>query len=441
MISFKYRGIIPVLNKKRRPDMAKIKRKSRRSKEEMLRLVLAEEVLNREAVPNGRLLMIQQLIPLGLEAVKEELQAEVTRLVGGQSYERTGNELSRWGSNPGSVALGGQRVSVEVPRVRDVESGKEIPLESYQELKKSEGFDERVFSQLINGLSAGKYEQASELVPETFGIKKSSVSRSFKRSSEKKLRELLERDLSDLDIIAIFIDGKYLGDTNIMIALGITMEGEKIPLGFIEAGTENGSVCKDFIQSMESRGLNTDNEILFIIDGSKGLASGIKKVLGNKAIIQRCQWHKRENVVSYLPKKHQATFRRKLQAAYEAPTYKAAKKKLQSIRKELKLLNESAVSSLDEGLEETLTLHRLGVFKQLGRSFKTTNCIENINRQVDAYLKRVCRWHNSNQRRRWIASSLLEIAPKLNKVNGYKSLPLLREKMKNVDATELRNVA
>lgn len=420
--------------------MKKTKQRTKISKKKMLRLVKADAVLSQEPVPNSRLLMIQQLIPLGLAAVQEELQAEVARLVGGQSHERTGSSVRRWGSNPGSVVLGGQKLAVEVPRVRDLACGKEVPLESYWELKKKSGFDDRVFSQLINGLSAGKYERAAELVPETFGISKGSVSRSFKRSSEKQLRELLERDLIDLDIIAIFIDGKHLGDTNIVIALGITMQGEKIPLGFIETGTENSSVCKDFIQMLQSRGLNTDNEILFIIDGSKGIASGIKTVLGNKALIQRCQWHKRENIVSYLPKKHQADFRRRLQAAYEMPTYKAAKQKLLRIRKELMLINESAANSLDEGLEETLTLHRLGVFKQLGRSFKTTNCIENINRQIDAYLKRVCRWHNSNQRRRWIASALLEISPTLNKVNGYQSLHLLRDRMKNVDAI-LKKVA
>ena len=266
------------------------------------------------------------------------------------------------------------------------------------------------------------------------------MSRSFKRATEKRLRELLERDLGELDIIAIFIDGKYLGDTNIVIALGVTTEGEKVPLGFIETGTENGQVCRDFIQGLESRGLKTDNEILFVIDGSKGLASGIKSTLGDKAIIQRCQWHKRENIVSYLPKKHQSAFRNKLQAAYEAPSYTEAKRRLKKIRSELMLINESAAQSLDEGLEETLTLHRLGVFTQLGRSFKTTNCIENINRQIEAYLKRVCRWHNSNQRRRWIASALLELAPRLNKVAGHKSLMLLRERMKNV-TNEQRNVA
>ena len=346
--------------------MAKIERSKKRSKRGMMKLVSSEGVLAPDGGLNSRLLLIQQLIPLGLEAVNEELQSEVTRLVGGASHERTESSMSRWGSNPGSVVLGGQKVSVSVPRVRDLRCGQEVSLESYRELRRREGFDERVFSQLINGLSAGRYEQAAELVPETFGVSKGSVSRSFKRASEKRLRELLERDLSELDIIAIFIDGKHLGETNIVIALGITMEGEKIPLGFIETGTENGSVCKDFIQGLEGRGLNTANEILFIIDGSKGIASGIKAVLGDKAIIQRCQWHKRENVVSYLPKKHQSKFRRMLQEAYEAPTYQAAKKKLQSIRNELKVINQSAASSLDEGLEETLTLHRLGLFKQLG---------------------------------------------------------------------------
>jgi transposase-like protein len=420
--------------------MMKIKSSKKISKRAVSRIASAEAAVNREGAPNGRVILIQQLIPIALECVEAELQSEVVRLVGGLSHERTGSSASRWGSNPGSVLLGGQKVSVSVPRVRDTASGAELPLESYRELKRSDGFDERVFSQLINGLSAGRYERAAELIPETFGISKGSVSRSFKRSSEKRLREILERDLRELDVVAIFMDGKYLGDTNIVIALGITMEGEKIPLGFIETGTENGSVCNDFIEGLKDRGLRTDNGILFVVDGSKGITSGIKAVLGNKAIIQRCQWHKRENVVSYLPKKHQATFRRKLQAAYEAPTYVEAKRRLQRVRKELMLLNESAAHSLDEGFEETLTLHRLGVFKQLGRSFKTTNCIENLNRQIDVYLKRVCRWHNSNQRRRWIASALLEISPQLNKVCGHKSLPLLREKMKNVDAG-LRNVA
>lgn len=420
--------------------MKKVKQRKKRSKREVKRLVAVEEVASQVGLMNGRLELIQQLIPLGLEAVNQELQAEVTRLVGGSSHQRTETSLSRWGSNPGSVVLGGQKVEIEVPRVREMEQGREVPLESYQQLRRSEGFDERVFSQLINGLSAKRYEQASELVPEAFGISKSSVSRRFKNATEKRLRELCERDLSEYDIVAMFIDGKHLGDTDIVIALGVTIDGEKIPLGFIETSTENGTVCKDFVNDLVGRGLNVEQEILCIIDGSKGLYKGIKAVLGKKAIVQRCQWHKRENVLSYLPKKLQSKFRNKLQSAYEQPTYAKAKTKLMTIRTELKLINESAVASLDEGLEETLTLHKLGVFRQLGRSFKTTNCIENLNRQIQGYTGRVCRWQNSNQRRRWIASVLLEVEPKLNKVSGYKSLTLLREKMTQ-QQIELKNAA
>lgn len=420
--------------------MIKIQQRKRSNKQKGQRLVAIEEATSGVGVLNGRVELIQRLIPIGLEAVNNELQAEVNRLVGGESHERTGTGLSRWGSNPGSVVLGGQKVSVQVPRVRDMSDDREVALESYQALRSSEGFNEQVFSQLINGLSAGRYEKAAELVPETFGISKSTVSRRFKNATEKRLRELCERDLTEYDIVAIFIDGKHLGDTDLVIALGVTIEGEKIPLGFIETSTENGSVCKDFINELKERGLNTEQEILFIIDGAKGLRKGIKAVLGKRAIIQRCQWHKRENVLSYLPKKLQSKFRMKLQSAYEQPTYEKAKAKLMAIRKELKLINESAVSSLDEGLEETLTLHKLGLFKQLGKSFKTTNCIENLNRQMQRYTHRVCRWQNSNQRRRWIASALLEVEPKLNKVAGHKSLHLLREKMKQHD-TELRIAA
>jgi transposase-like protein len=161
-----------------------------------------------------------------------------------------------------------------------------------------------------------------------------------------------------------------------------------------------------------------ENEILFIIDGAKGLYKGVKEALGSQAVIQRCQWHKRENVAKYLDKKLQPQFRRKLQAAYEQPTYEKAKQRLGQIKKELALINASAVASLEEGLEETLTLHRLGVFKQLGESFKTTNCIENIMSQVGIYTDRVDYWKNSDQRQRWVGTALLEIEPHLRKVRG-----------------------
>jgi len=358
--------------------------KRSKSKERVLRCEELRRVWSEEA---SRIAMIQMLIPLGLKAVEEELQGEVTRLVG-KRYSR-GGSVKRWGYNPGGVFLGDQKCSVSVPRVRDLREDEEVSLKSYQAFQNPQRMDEMVMARVLNGLSTGKYEKAAQAVPETFGIKKSSVSRKFIRATARKLEELLNRRLKEKDIIAIFIDGKSFAGAGMIIALGVTLEGEKMVLGFIESSTENYKVCRDFIQQLMDRGLSTEDEILFIIDGSKGLSKGIREVLGEKALIQRCQWHKRENVVSYLSQEKQNQFRRKLQAAYEQPSYEETKKHLEAVKRELKLINESAVKSLEEGLEETLTLHRLGMFQKLGKSFKTTNCIETLNHQLGIYTDRV----------------------------------------------------
>jgi transposase-like protein len=286
-------------------------------------------------------------------------------------------------------------------------------------------------SRVIHGMSQRNYEKAAIHVPETFGIKKTSTCRRFIRASGKKLKEFMERDLSEHDIVAIFMDGKHFAGNEIVIALGVTLAGEKIILGMIETSTENHLVCKKFLLGLKDRGLNLDNEILFILDGGKGLNKGVNDVMKEKALIQRCQWHKRENVVSHLDKKNQDSFRGKLQAAYNLPTYEKARDRLNSIGRELKLLNKSALASLHEGLEETLTLHSLGVFGKLGESFKTTNCIENVNKQLATHTDRVDRWQNSDQRQRWVATTLLLIEPRLKKVKGYQHMGQLREAMTN----------
>lgn len=387
------------------------------------------EELERDMKRESRLSAIQALIPLGLKAVEAELQEEIMELVGGR-YGRNG-DVKRWGSNPGSVFLGDQKAKVQVPRARNVVTNEEIPLASYERLQNPQMLDDMALARVIHGMSQRNYEQAATHVPETFGIKKTSICRRFIRASAKKLKEFMERDLSGHDIVAIFIDGKHFADNEIVIALGVTIDGEKVLLGFVETNTENHTVCKKFINGFKDRGLNLDHEILFIIDGAKGLAKGIKEAMGKKALIQRCQWHKRENVVSYLDKKNQIIFRRKLQGAYQLPTYDKAKKRLMAIRRELLLINQSAVASLDEGLEETLTLHRLKMFEKLGESFKTTNCIENVNKQLAAHTDRVDRWQNSNQRQRWVATAMLSFEPRLRNVKGFKFLGELREVMKH----------
>jgi putative transposase len=387
----------------------------------------------------ARFSMIQALIPLGLRAVEEELQGEVQSLVGPR-YERNGGSFKRWGANPGSVFVGDQKLRVNVPRVRDLAEQREVQLKSYERLQQPGSVDEMAFSRVINGISQGRYERAVEHVPDTFGISKSSVSRKFIRASAERLQEFLSRDLSRHDIVAIFIDGKRFAENEMVIALGVTIEGEKVLLGFVETSTENYKVCRDFLQGLAARGLKLDQEMLFVIDGAKGLHKGIQVVAGETAVIGRCQWHKRENVVSYLPRERQDEFRRKLQSAYNEPSYEIARRELMSIRLELRELNQSAANSLDEGLEETLLLQRLGMFERLGKSFKTTNCIENVNKSLEDYTARVSRWQNSDQRRRWVASVLLEVEPRLNKVRGHEHLKDLRTAMKRDVKQQKNNV-
>jgi transposase-like protein len=389
-----------------------------------------EEMMEADPGREARLATIQMLIPLGLKAVEEELAREIAEL-SGQRYTR-GKKMGYWGSNPGSVYLADQKVRIKVPRIRRKDTNEEVPLMSYVRLQSPQMMDEMALRRVVNGISCKKYEGAVLSVPETFGIKRGSISRRWIRASSKKLRAMLERDLSGYDIVGIIVDGKVFGENEVIFAMGVTISGEKVILGFIEASSENAAVCRDFMNSLIARGLRLDNEILFVLDGAKGLRKGVVQVFGDKAVMARCQWHKRENVVEYLNKNDKVEYRRRLQAAYEQPDYEEAKRRLDEIKKDLRVLNESAVKSLEEGLEETLTLHRLRMFDKIGESFKTTNCLENLNRQLGIYTDRVCRWKTSHQRQRWVATALSEIEPCFKKVKGYRYLPQLREAMKRM---------
>lgn len=380
-----------------------------------------------DAAREARLAAIQALIPIALQAVAAELQQEVRELVGPR-YRR-GGDFSRWGSNAGSVYLGDQKVPVLVPRVVRKDTRNAVPLGSYERLQETGLIDDVALRRVIRGVSLGNYEGAALSIPETFGIKRDSVSRRWIRASARRLKEFQERSLSDLDLVALILDGKWFGDNEMILACGITIQGQKVLLGMIEASTERYEVCRDFLNGLVQRGLSIDNDVLVVLDGGKGLKKAVDVVLGDRAQVQRCQLHKRENIVGYLPKPRQEEFRRKLQGAYETPGYDEAKEKLLKIRSELKPLNVSAVTSLEEGFEETLTLHRLGLFAELGQSLKTTNIIENINGLLERRTNRVTRWKTSDQRQRWVATALLEIEPRLRTIRGYRHLPALRTAM------------
>jgi transposase-like protein len=254
------------------------------------------------------------------------------------------------------------------------------------------------------------------------------------RASAKKLQALQDRDLSPHDIIAIFIDGKaFSREKEMVVAVGVTMRGEKVVLGFVETSSENHRVVRQFLQQLKRRGLRTDQEILFVMDGSKGIRKAVDEEFPETSFVQRCAWHKREDILSYLSESDKAHYRPKLQEAYEESSYSEAKEKLLGLRKELARINLSAAHSLDEGFEETLTLHRLGLFDQLGVSLKTTNVIENVNKMIQMKIQRVNYWKNSDQRQRWIATVLLAVEPRLRKIKGYRYLPMLRAAMKRLN--------
>jgi len=370
--------------------------------------------------------LIQALIPIGLWHVKELLEQEVRQLAG-ERYKRDGLEgHDRWGEQGGSVYLLDQKLPILVPRVRNRQEGKEVRLRGYERLQEPRDRDEGVLRRILHGLSCRNYEECAAAMPEAFGMSGSTVSRRYIRASARRLKEFCERRLEGYDFVVLILDGKSFGSDEMVIALGVTRDGRKVPLGFIQTGAESERVCREMLEGLLDRGLRIEDGLLCVIDGSKGLSRAIYGAFGKKALIQRCQWHKRENVVSYLPKSMQASMRRKLQEAYQEPTYEKAKEKLGKIRKELQLINQSAVSSLDEGMEETLTLHRLGLFRELGISFKTTNCIESLMALVGQRTDKVDYWRNSGQKHRWLAATLLDIEPRLRKVKGYRYLPQLR---------------
>lgn len=374
-----------------------------------------------------RIELIKELIPLGLMHVKEELEREVTRLAGGR-YKRDGRPgLVRWTRQWGSVYVGDQKLPVRYQRVRDLRGGKEAELSTYRLLQEPRSVDEGLLKKVLFGISCRRYEEAAEAVPYAFGMSPSTVSRRFVRASAKKLKELSERRLDGLDLVALIIDGKTFCEDEMIVALGVTIKGRKVFLGFVQAASENAVVCREFFQSLLDRGLRVEEGILCVMDGSKGFRRAAEDVFGGYAVVQRCQWHKRQNVLRYLPTGRQSHFKKELQRAYEEPTYEGAMERLGKVKKELSIINKSAVVSLEEGLEETLTLQRLGLMKELGRSLKTTNTLESVMSLIGQATDKVDYWKNSDQKQRWLATALLDIEPRLNRVCGYRHLPRLRE--------------
>ena len=408
--------------------MGKLAARKKRVKRTVKIGTVAPEAVGQVEDLDGRIEAIELLIPLGLQAVAEELQRAVLELAGPR-YARNAPDqpLRRWGSQEGSVYLADQKLPIDVPRVRNVATDSEVPLPAYRALQTPRNMDEGLLLRMLKGIATRNYEACAETIPEAFGLSSSSVSRRYVKGTARKLAQFQERSLEGYDLVALFLDGKSFADEEIIIALGITLDGRKIPLGFVQAATENERVCRRFLADLVERGLQHDAGLLVVIDGAQALYNAVMSVFKGHACVHRCQYHKRQNVISYLPKGEQTRIGRKMAAAYGQVTYENAKEALDALKPGLELMNLSALHSLEEGLEETLTLHRLRLMPMLKDSFRTTNCIENVNSLLAQLTHNVRRWTNSSQRHRWVATALLDIEPRLHRVNGYQHLPMLRQ--------------
>ena len=401
---------------------------------------------NRFEVMAGRELEVR--MPLPLVEVWEELQAEVERLTGeaglqilralledevrqrvGPPYQPTpGGANRRWGRQPGYVVFGGQKIALQRPRVRTRE-GEEVELENYRRLQQDERMQRAVCERLVCGLSTRKYRRAVQTVIEGYGIQKSSVSRHFVRATAEQLRALCERRLEELKLVALLIDGVEFAGQVMVVALGVAEDGTKHVLGLWQGATENAAVVKALLEDLVERGLDRTRRYLFVLDGSKALRAGVERVFGEQAEVQRCQMHKIRNVIDHLPEGGRADWRRRMRNAYAMTDYTAAKAALEKLWRQVCEINPSAARSLEEGMEETLALHRLGVGTVLRRTLSTTNPIESCLATVRHVTRNVKRWQGGDHIARWTAAGLLEAEKKFRRVRGYRELAELGRKL------------
>ena len=400
-----------------------------------------------------------QEVPLPLVEVWEELQAQVEQLTGQAGLRIIGTILEhevtrrvgpshrpdpvagavRWGRQPGYVVFGGRKVSIARPRVR-TRTGEEVELDSYARLQHDGRRQRAVREGIVAGLTARNYRRAVQSVIDGYGIEKSSVSREFVQASAAQLQELCEKKLGELDLVAIFIDGIHLGQQVLVVALGLENSGQKHVLGLWQGATENTTVVKELLEDLVARGLHPERRYLFVIDGGKALRAGIARVFGERAEVQRCQIHKRRNVQEHLPQSAQGDTDRRIRNAYAMSDYAAAKTELGKIFRQLERINPSAARSLEEGLEETLTVHRLGVGGLLRRTLASTNPIESCLSTVARVARNVKRWRQGEQALRWTATGLLEAQKKFRRVKGYRELHVLQRRM-NPSLTQQAQVA
>jgi len=380
----------------------------------------------------------------GLQVMQTLMEADVTALAGPKGRHDAARTAVRHGCERGSVTLGGRRVPVTRPRVRAADGSGELPIASYELFTSTEILGRMAMERMLAGLSARRYpvglEPVGQHVTETSSAtSKSAVSRRFVAMTQTALAELLSRELSGLDLVALMIDGVHFAESCCIVAMGIDIDGNKHPLALVEGSTENATLVTGLLVDLRERGLDVTRPMLVGLDGSKALRRAVLDVLDHP-VIQRCQLHKIRNVKDHLPQRLRANVGRKMTDAYHASSALEAEAALLALANELDRTHPGAAASLREGLQETLTVLRLGVPPTLARTLRSTNAIESMISISRDHARNVKRWRDGQMALRWCAAGMVEAGKQFRRVNGHMHLPALRAALKRESAQSVGSV-
>lgn len=381
--------------------------------------------------------LLEWVHDFGLRALDELMRDDAARIAGEKGKHRADRTHHYWGTTKSELTFGGRRISVDKPRVRS-KDGREAALPALEAFRDRDPLSERVVNQLLLGISTRDYDASLEPRPSgvsTRGSSKSSASRSFVAKTRQRLRASMDRRLDELDLVVLLIDGIEVARQTVVVALGITSDGTKVPLGLAQGSTENGALCTSLLQGLLSRGLKVEDKLLCIIDGGKGIRKALDDVFGDRAVIQRCQVHKQRNLREHLPEERHGYVLSTMRDAYRAASADTARKKLRGLVSWLESNgHEDAAASLREGLEETLTVVKLDLPITLRRSLATTNNIENLVGSIRRVSRNVKRWRGADMIRRWASIGLFQAQKRFRRIKGYREMPKLVSALRTAQA-------
>jgi putative transposase len=369
-------------------------------------------------------------VGVGLSVVHELMEVEVTEVVGPRGRHNPDRTAKRHGHERGSMTLGGRRVEVSRPRIRTVDDERELPVSTYEYFADRDPLTVVVMNRMLAGVSTRRYADAAEPVGaeverRSSSTSKSTVSELFIDRTRTGLGELMGRRLEDVRLAVMMLDGIEIADRCHVVALGISTEGVKIPLGLWEGSTENATLARSLLSDLVDRGLDPEQAILFVIDGGKAIRRAIKDVFGEHALVHRCHRHKERNVTDLLPERDRPLVLANIRGAWALTDPDLAQERLERLASELDRTWPDAAASLREGTSETLTLMRLGIGGQLAKTLCSTNPCESMIEIVRHTQRNVKRWQDGDMRKRWTAAGMLVAEQQFRRIIGYRDLAKL----------------